>query len=101
MEYTEQHKAAFKEQFLLRRKRQIVLAIPLVVLVVVFAALGEGKNGEAVLGLSPAVIGPAFLLFVVGALVFSLRNWRCPACDGYLGKGINPRFCPGCGAALQ
>jgi rubrerythrin len=47
------------------------------------------------------VIGPVIVALVVGALVFSLKNWRCPACDKYLGKGISPSFCPKCGVALQ
>jgi hypothetical protein len=101
MEHTEQEKAAFKEQFGLRRKRQIILAIPLVALIVAFSVLADEQTGGSMLGLPIAVVGPAFAVLVVGAIVFSLRNWRCPACDRYLGKGINPRFCPKCGAALQ
>jgi hypothetical protein len=34
-------------------------------------------------------------------LIFSFRNWRCPACDKYLGKAIGPRFYAKCGVALQ
>jgi hypothetical protein len=101
MEHTEQEKAAFKEQFGQRRKRQIILAIPLVALIVAVSVLADEKAGGPMLGLPIAVVGPVFAVLVVGAIVFSLRNWRCPACDRYLGKGINPRFCPKCGAALQ
>jgi rubrerythrin len=102
MQYTEQQKAAFKEEFRVRRKRQIVLAIALVAPAAVFAIFADGKKGEeTLLGLSPALVAPVFLLLVLGAIVFSFRNWRCPACDRYLGKGGNPRFCPKCGAPLQ
>ena len=101
MEYTEQQKADFRQQFRTRRKRQIILAIPLVALVVGFAVLTDEKSGGTVVGLPMSVAGPAFLVLIVGAIVFSFRNWRCPACDRYLGKSMNPRFCPKCGVALQ
>lgn len=71
MEYTEEQETAFKQQFAERRRRQIVVA------------------------------GPAFVVLVISALAFSLWNWRCPACNRYLGKGARPRFCAKCGAPLQ
>ena len=101
MEYTEQQKASFKEQFAVRRKRQIILAVPLIAVFIAFAMATNEENGGALLGIPVSFIGPIFLTFVVGALAFSLRNWRCPACNKYLGKGIGPRFCPKCGVALQ
>jgi hypothetical protein len=101
MEYTEEQKAAFKQQFAASRKRQIILAVPLVVLFVGFAVLNDERNGGNLLGMPVAVIVPGFLVLVGGAVVFSLKNWRCPACNRYLGKGISPRFCPKCGVALQ
>jgi hypothetical protein len=101
MEYTEGQKASFKQEFAARRKRQIILAVPLVAIFIGFALLADDRNGGVVLGMPAAVVAPAFLVLVVGAIVFSFRNWRCPACDKYLGKGINPRFCPNCGVALQ
>jgi hypothetical protein len=101
MEYTEQQKETFKQQFAERRKRQILLAVPLVAIFLAFLFLTDEKNRVALPGVPPAVVGPAIVLAVVGALVFSFRNWRCPACDKYLGKGISPRYCPKCGVALQ
>src|SRR6266508_6960590 len=90
-----------KEDFAVRRKRQIILAVPLVVIIVGFAVLTDEENGGVLLGMPVALTVPAFLVLVAGAIIFSLRNWRCPACDKYLGKGMNPRFCPKCGVALQ
>jgi len=101
MEYTQGQKASFKQEFAARRKRQLILAVPLVAVAIGLAMLGDERNGRAVLGMPTAVVAPAFLLLVGGAIVFSFRNWRCPACDKYLGKGISPRFCPKCGVALQ
>src|SRR5262245_36070128 len=101
MEYTEEQKATFKRQFAERRKRQILLAVPLVAVVLAFSFLTDEKNRVVLPGVSPNVVGPVVVLAVVGALIFSFRNWRCPACDKYLGKGISPSFCPKCGVALQ
>jgi hypothetical protein len=100
MDYTNQQKSAFKEQFAVRRKRQIALAIPLIVLIVA-AAMTSDKRTGVVFGLPQSVAGPVFLAVMIGALLFSFRNWRCPACHKYLGKEISPRFCAKCGAALQ
>lgn len=101
-EYTEEQKAEFRQQFSIRRKRQIILTVPLVALSLGFAALVDERSGSiSILGLPLSVAGPALLAFVLGAVVFTFKNWQCPACDRYLGKGINPRFCTKCGAGLQ
>jgi hypothetical protein len=68
------------------------------VLAVIFAA---DKQAGTVLGFPLIVVGPLFLVLIIGALVFSLKNWRCPACDRYLGKVWNPRHCHSCGVALR
>jgi hypothetical protein len=99
--YTAQEQAEFRQQFAARRTRQIIVSIPLVALIVAFAAFTDDKSGGTLLGLPLAVGGPVFLVLIVAAIVFSLRNWRCPACNRYLGKAINPRFCQKCGVALQ
>ena len=101
MEHTEVQKASLKQEFAARRRRQIILAVPLVAILIGFAVFADERKGGAVLGIPPAVVAPAFLVLVGGAIAFSFRNWRCPACDKYLGKGISPRFCPNCGVALR
>jgi len=100
MEYTEDQKASFKQEFATRRKRQIILAVPLVAIILGFAVFADERN-NAVLGIPVDVAGPVLLVLVGAAVVFSFRNWRCPACDKYLGKGLGPRFCPKCGVPLQ
>ena len=100
MLYTHSQLEEYRRLFALRRRRQILLAVPL--LPVLIGVLAVRDRGDAVLFGIPAVIwGPAFLMLVIGALIFSLWNWRCPACNKYLGKGMSPRFCPKCGVALQ
>ena len=45
--------------------------------------------------------GRVDVVLVAGALIFSFRNWRCPACNRYLGKQYSPKFCSKCGVVLQ
>lgn len=100
MEYTETQKAEFKQAFSRRRRNQPVLAAVLVPIVLAMV-VSEDRQADTVFGMSAGVGGPIFLALVVGALLFSLRNWRCPACSKYLGRTLNPRHCPNCGVALR
>ena len=100
MPYTREQEAEFRQQFAVRRKRQIILAIPLFLAIIGVAVAGDSLD-RGLFGLPPGILLGAFLILVVGALVFSFRNWRCPACDGYLGKQMNPKFCSKCGFGLQ
>jgi len=36
------------------------------------------------------------IIYFCYILYLSWRNWRCPACEKYLGKPINPKRCPHC-----
>jgi len=63
--------------------------------------MGRGGERMTLLGVSAVIWGPVLAVFVVGALVFSFKNWRCPACNGYLGKAFNPRYCSKCGVELR
>ena len=100
MEYTEEQKSQFKATYASRRKRQLAVSAPLVVLVLGFVFM-EDRLAGAVRGTSSAVAVPLFLIVILGALVFSLRNWRCPACGKYLGHSFNPKHCQSCGVALR
>jgi hypothetical protein len=101
MTYTEDQKAAHRAEFAMRRKRQLFVSIPLVIFMIgVLIALDE-KTKVPVFGLSPSVIVGIFVVVMGGGLVFSLLNWRCPACQRYLGKHMNPSFCHRCGVPLR
>lgn len=100
MQYTEMQKEEFREQFMARRRRQLILAAP-VILVALSLTFASEIGDAGVFGISEDAWLPFALVFVFGALLFSLKNWRCPACNRYLGKAINPRFCGKCGAPLQ
>ncbi|GAB4372907.1 MAG: hypothetical protein Kow0062_09610 [Acidobacteriota bacterium] len=98
MQYTEEQKAMFKAQFSARRRRQIIVAIPFIAIVLLLV-FSQGK--DAILGIPIAMAGAAGLVLILGGLVFSFYNWRCPACNRYLGKAINPGFCARCGVELR
>jgi rubrerythrin len=52
-------------------------------------------------GLPTELVVGAAIAVILGFVAFTLWNWRCPACNRYLGKGISPSFCPKCGVPLQ
>jgi phage baseplate assembly protein gpV len=88
-----------QQQFRIRRNRQLMTAIPIVLFVLAMST--EDKAAQTVLGLPIAIVGPIAAVLAVGLLVFSFMNWRCPACRRYLGRRINPKFCGSCGAQLR
>ncbi|HEV8377104.1 MAG TPA: hypothetical protein VGR38_12815 [Candidatus Polarisedimenticolia bacterium] len=100
MPYTYEQQAEYQRLFALKRRRQLILSIPLLGVVLAGLALRD-RGGRIPFDLPVALVGPVFLLLIVGALLFSFWNWRCPACEKYLGKSLSPRFCPKCGVALQ
>jgi hypothetical protein len=100
MEYNEHQKQEFKNQYAVRWRRQLIVAIPLIIVLIAFATANEGTG--LVFGAIPIkIFAPIFIIAIIGALIFSFKNWRCPACDKYLGKAFNPKFCSKCGAALR
>ena len=99
MEYTEEEQASFKRQFATSRKRQIIMVIPLLAFYIAAALLTDEKTG-LLFWMPRAITLTAFTVVLAGAIIFSLRNWRCPACKKFLGGGRH-RFCSNCGVALR
>lgn len=99
MEYTDEQKEQFRREFAEKRRRQIMLAIPLVPIALLFV-LSDDRHGTPLIHLPSAVIILGFIV-IVGALAFSFKNWRCPGCGKYLGRTLGPRHCPKCGIALR
>jgi hypothetical protein len=90
--------AAIFEEFRRRRSRQ--LALGFIVLPIALVGVWVRHNAHldcSALALFLALGAPAAMM----ALAFSVKNWRCPACDAYLGKRANPSACPKCGALLR
>lgn len=91
MEYTETQKAQFMESYAARRARQIAISIALIILMLPLAIVGDRVPALSII----------MVALVIVAVAFSLRNWRCPACNGYLGKGFGQKFCQRCGVQLR
>jgi bacteriorhodopsin len=89
-----------RQDFARRRKRQWLIVLP--VLIAILAMRAAGDSGQTTFyGLPTSVVIGIGFAMVIGAIVFSLVNWRCPSCSKYLGKGINPSFCAKCGFKLK
>src|SRR5688572_26933144 len=88
-----------RQEFARRRTRQLLIVIP--VLAAIFAMRSAGDSGEGMFGMPSSVVIAIGFAMVIGALVFTIYNWRCPACSKYLGRGINPSFCSKCGFKLK
>ncbi len=48
---------------------------------------------------SPVGVGAGLVMLAFG--IFSVCDWRCPVCNGYLSKLVNFRCCPRCGVQLR
>ena len=97
MEYTDVQKEEIKEKFAARRRNQIAITVPMIAAVLLLF-ISEGK--EEVLGIPIVALATAIIVVMLGGIVFSLKNWRCPGCNKYLGKGMSPKFCAKCGVPL-
>jgi rubrerythrin len=86
------------EEFIKKRTRQIMAVGPIVLAFI--ALLSVENNPTGIFGLAPSTILVAAFAVIISVLVFSLLNWRCPSCNKYLGKAINPKFCSKCGTQL-
>lgn len=81
--------------FQARRRRQIallVLGLPFIGFLGGFKRFLAWFNGAVAIDLILLS-----LAYVTVAVIFSLRNWRCPSCNRWLGNQLNPPSCAGCG----
>lgn len=87
-------------EFKRRRTKQIIAVIPFIAAMIPLFLLDEA-GPAGLFGISSIVIGSTCIAILIAGLIFSVINWRCPACNSYLGKTISPRFCQKCGAQLM
>jgi hypothetical protein len=99
-EYTATQTGSVKEEFASRRRKQIIAAVPLIGALLLLIVFGESGSAEF-LGISAVAWLPILLGIVLGGVIFSLYNWRCPGCNKYLGKSMNPKYCGKCGTQLS
>lgn len=97
--HSDPQRAAFKAAYGTRLRNKIVM---IVLTVLAMASLAITKDSTIVFGLPMAVVGPiSFVALVIGWWVLEDRNWRCPACNEYLGRALNPKHCHRCGVELR
>ena len=100
MEYTDQQLTEFKSEFARRKRNQFIAAAP-VILLVIAAIFFDEKLEELFKGVPPAALASGLGIALIGLFAFSYRNWRCPACNSYLGKSTSMKHCPKCGVSLK
>lgn len=84
-------------EFKKRRRRQYIVTI--VVFLILLYMKSEKINNF--IREIYQIDGLDLILALVFCLIFSLFNWRCPACSSYLGRSILPKYCNKCGAKLR
>ena len=99
LEYTDEQRAAFRDAYTKRLRKQLLM---IALLFAVMVPLPFIEDDAIFFGLRGAVLGPiSFVAIVIGWVILNGRNWRCPACDEYLGRAINPKHCRSCGIELR
>lgn len=92
MTYTNEQIAWAKNEFRKRDRRQVLLIILLVPIVLVAR------------GLIPVPIeipGGVFLAAIAIVILASYRNWRCPNCGALQGATLSIKSCPHCQIPLR
>jgi len=87
------------EEFKKKRTRQFMAVGPFIVAFI--GLLSIENNPTGIFGLAPNTILITAFAVIISVLIFSFLNWRCPSCNKYLGKAINPKFCSKCGTQLS
>ena len=87
---------AIAAKFRAKRIRQIAVLVALVPALIII------KFGDGIAGLvnaPPQELWYGSIGVLVFCLLFSLWNWRCPACGASLGRSLNASRCPKCGCS--
>jgi protein-S-isoprenylcysteine O-methyltransferase Ste14 len=98
--YSEAANSDIRVEFAARQKKLITAIVVAIGVVLLVAATRHPANPLPVHAPAAAVKGLA-MIAALALAVYSLFNWRCPACARYLGRAIAPRACPACGVPLR
>ena len=102
---TDLTKSEIKSRYAIRRRRQFVATIPLLIVLVSILIFLRVTGTEESDWLPPAIWRPIALLVLLWLLGFSLFNWRCPRCNawlGWLGRfSFNLKHCSNCGVEFR
>ncbi len=107
--YTEQQKAAFKQEWKLRYKKQVSLVfiggglILIMSLIYLIDKMFPGLDQQThLISILMGIGGLVFIIGLIAAILFSIKNFRCPACGAHMGElGFTVRYCPNCGVELD
>ena len=96
MNQSDQPGRTFKQQFAIRKRRQLIVTGLLLASFAMVVISPQSPADDAFRSAKST-----YVVFAAGALLFSMWNWRCPACNRYLGREVSPNFCSKCGAHLR
>jgi hypothetical protein len=97
---SEDESQCLAEDFQRRRRNQLLSITPF--LGVLAAMLFSGSTDLSdLLGITNQALVPIIGGAILSFFAYSLYNWRCPACNRYLGQRMNPKQCSGCGIRLS
>lgn len=82
---------SIQEEFKKRKRKQILASI-IAVIAMLILVIKETSI--------PIIAMVAIGVVILGCIIFSFMNWRCPSCNKYLGKSMSPKFCKHCGEKL-
>lgn len=84
-----------RNEYLRRRRRRNLSLIPFFVAAGLAWIARLSPNG--VLGVPFSIVGPVAWIVVLAVILYRILEWRCPACNGFMGLVDSPRYCPQCG----
>jgi heme A synthase len=88
-----------EKDFRVRQSRQL-FAMAITLLLLIFLVLLY-KRPDLFGEISKHSIFAAQVVLIAAFIGFSAVNWRCPACNKYLGPDINKRICRKCRTRLR
>lgn len=83
----------------LKRKQLISIFVLVFSMIALYQLTGNSSLNTLPRGIFLALFIILFITWIV-SIVFSLKNWRCPACKEQLAKKFNHKSCPRCGVRL-
>jgi len=91
--------AQIRKEFRQRQSRQL-LSIAVSLLLMLLLALLQ-KRPDLFGELPKNAVSGLQIIVIAAFIAFSVSNWKCPACNKYLGPDINKHLCKKCGTRLQ
>lgn len=80
----------FRKKMNLRKVRYIICGLGAATFALIMVGAALKSSLVIVLG----------CLLAIACIVFNLVKWRCPHCDGHLGRSEG-KYCPHCGHLLE